>query len=239
MYFSRSLFVLRDLLSELVVDVRVQISEAKVFELHLDPADPEAVGDRRVDVEGLLRDAFCLMRAQVLERAHVVEAVRELDQDHADVLGHRDDHFAEVFRLLLFGSLESDLGKFRDAVDEFGDVGSEFLFDLRERRVRVFDGVVEEAGDDAGNIEPELSETLGDGRRMNHVRLAAGALLTLVRFFGELPALFHEIEFGLGIVAPDRVANRLESGLFWLSHEALLPLLISARSRRDRNHRSR
>jgi hypothetical protein len=45
----------------------------------------------------------------VLERPHVVQAVRELDQDHADVLGHGEDHLAEVLGLLFLRGLEGDL----------------------------------------------------------------------------------------------------------------------------------
>ena len=40
----------------------MQIAEAEILELRLDPADAEAVGDRRVDVERLLRDHLLLVR---------------------------------------------------------------------------------------------------------------------------------------------------------------------------------
>ena len=109
----------------------------------------------------------------MLERPHIVQAVGELDQDHPDVLGHRQDHLAEVLGLLFFGGLERDLRKLRHAVDEFRDVLAELLFNLLERRVRVLDGVVQKSGDDARNVEPELGQGLGDVGRMNHVRLAA------------------------------------------------------------------
>jgi hypothetical protein len=53
---------------------------------------PEPVRERRVDLERLLRLLHLLLLAQVLDRAHVVQPVGELDQDDADVLRHRHDH---------------------------------------------------------------------------------------------------------------------------------------------------
>ena len=65
-----------------------------------------------------------------------------------------------------------------------------------------------------GNVEPEIGQRLRDGGRMDHVGLAAGALLAVVGFVGELVGLLHEIELGFGIVASDRVADRLKGGFF-------------------------
>ena len=44
---------------------------------------------------------------------------------------------------------------------------------------RVLDHVVEQAGADAGGVEPELGDDAGDGCRMDEVRIAALALLAL------------------------------------------------------------
>ena len=60
---------------------------------------PEPVRERRVDLERLLRLLHLLLLAEVLDRAHVVEAVGELDEDDSHVLRHRDDHLPVVLRL--------------------------------------------------------------------------------------------------------------------------------------------
>ena len=44
-------------------------------------------------------DALLFVRAEGPERAHVVEPVAELDEDDADVLGHGEEHLAQVLRL--------------------------------------------------------------------------------------------------------------------------------------------
>ena len=103
---------------DLLVLARVQRLEREVLELPLERVDAEAVRERRVDLERLLRLLDLLLLAEVLDRAHVVQPVRELDQDHADVLGHRDDHLAVVLGLRLLAALELDPRQLRDAFDE-------------------------------------------------------------------------------------------------------------------------
>jgi len=82
---------------------------------------PRPVRQRRVDVQRLLRDALLRVGTHVLQRAHVVRAVGQFDQDDPDVLGHRDQHLAEVLRLLLLDAdrlrgLEG--AKLGDALDQ-------------------------------------------------------------------------------------------------------------------------
>ena len=62
---------------------------------------PSRCASGRVDLARLERDAAPLVRPQVLERAHVVQAVGELDQDDARVLRHRQQQLAVVLDLLL------------------------------------------------------------------------------------------------------------------------------------------
>ena len=74
--------------------------------------------DRRVDLERLARLLDLLLLGHRVDRAHVVQAVGELDQDDPDVGGHRDHHLAVVLGLRLVARLEGDAGQLGDAVDE-------------------------------------------------------------------------------------------------------------------------
>ena len=129
---------------DLAVLARVQRREREVLQLPLDRVDAEPVRERREDVERLLRLVDLLLLRQRVQRAHVVEAVGQLDQDHPDVGGHRDHHLAVVLGLLLVAALEGDAGELRDAVDELGDVVAEALAHVVERRGRVLDRVVQQ-----------------------------------------------------------------------------------------------
>src|SRR5665647_1663374 len=76
-----------------------QRREGEVLELPLEVVDAEPMGERRVDLERLLRFLDLLLLTEVAERVHVVQTVTELDQDDADVRRHRDDHLAVVLGL--------------------------------------------------------------------------------------------------------------------------------------------
>jgi hypothetical protein len=147
-----------DLIGELLVGEGIGVAEGEVFEFAAELAHAEAVGEGRVDVEGLAGDLLALLGLEVLEGAHVVEAVGELDDDDADVGDHGEEHLADVLGLVIFAVGELDFVELGDAFDDVGDLLAEALFDLFGGDVGVFDGVVEEAGGDGGGVHLELGE---------------------------------------------------------------------------------
>ena len=159
--------------------------EGEVLELPLDRVDPEPVGKRREDVERLLGDLVLLLLAQWRQRAHVVEPVRKLDQDHPDVARHRDEHLAVVLGLVLVAALECDAGQLRDAVHELGDLVSECGLDVVERCARVLDGVVEQRRAERLGVEPHARADLRHADRMRDELLARLAPLVGVPLAGE------------------------------------------------------
>ena len=62
----------------------------------------ETVSQRTVDFKGFARNTTTLIGTQRPERAHVMRAVCQLDENDTDVFHHRHDHFAEVFSLSFF-----------------------------------------------------------------------------------------------------------------------------------------
>ena len=70
---------------------------------------------------------------KVLERAHVVQAVRQFDQHDANVVHHGQHHLAQVFGLLLLARGEVDLADLGDAFDDVRDLFAEFLADVNNR----------------------------------------------------------------------------------------------------------
>ena len=168
-----------------VVVVGVELREGEVLELALDLPDAEPVRQRRVDVEGLARDAQAPLLVVRRHGAHVVQAVAELDEHHPDVLGHGDEHLADVLGLGLLARVDVDLAELGDPVDELGDVGAELLAQLLAGDLRVLDGVVEQRGDQRVGVEAEVGEDAGDGHRVGDVGLAAEPRLPLVGALGE------------------------------------------------------
>ena len=146
--------------------------EREVLELPFDRMDSQAVRERRVDLERLLRLLHLLLLTEIFDRAHVVQPICELDQDHAHVLSHRNDHLPVVLGLGLLPALEADSRELRHPFDELHDVVAEGRSQLVDVRVGVFDHVVEQCGGDRLRVEVKLRADEGNTERMVDKRLA-------------------------------------------------------------------
>ncbi len=87
-----------------------------------------------------------------VQRAHVVQAVGQLDQDHAHVARHRQHHLAETFGIGFLAVAELDLVELGDAFDQFGHALAEGIGDERCAAGRVFQGVMQDGG--AQSVSP-------------------------------------------------------------------------------------
>ena len=81
---------------------RVQVREGQFLELDADPVAADRAGQRGVDLQRLAGDPLALGRIlDEVQRAHVVQPVRKLDQQHPNILGNRKDELAQVLGLPL------------------------------------------------------------------------------------------------------------------------------------------
>ena len=175
-----------DRLAEHPVAVGVEVLEGKVLEFLVDAVEPEPVGDRRVDIQRFARDALAPAVVDRIQRAHVVKPVGELDQDHAYVARHRQQHFAEILRLRLFLGFEFDLVELGNAVDQLGDQLAEIARDLGLGDRGVLHHVMQQRRGQCLRIEVPLREDVGDGERMRDVGVTGLAELSFVRRFAEV-----------------------------------------------------
>ena len=198
-----------------LVRLRHQIAERKVLQFAAQALHAHAAGQRRVDVERVLGDARALGLGHEMQRAHVVQAVGELDQQHAHVVGDGEQELAEILGLLRVLGGEIELVELGQAVDEAADLGAEHAVDLVAGDRRVLDRVVQHGGDDGGVVELELGEDRGDFERMREIGVAGGALLLAVRLHREDIGAIEQILVRLRIVAPDALDQ------FVLPHHSL------------------
>ena len=78
--------LLLDALDESIVCLGIEITQAQILKLPFDIRYAETIRERCIDLKRLLGNAVTFVLAHVFERAHIVQAVRELDQDNADIL---------------------------------------------------------------------------------------------------------------------------------------------------------
>ena len=194
-----------DLGDQILIAVRVQIPQAQVLQLLLDLVHAQAMRKRRVDIQRLLRDAPLALRGLCLERAHVVRAVRQLDEHDADVLAHRQDHLADGLRLLLHARGKVEALELGDAVHQQRDLRAELLADDVQRHVlAILHRVVQKAGSNRRRVQHQLGQNARDDHRMGKVRLAGLAHLSLVRLLCEVVCLFNQCYVGIRMVFDHR-----------------------------------
>ena len=104
-----------------------------------------------------------------------MDTVGQLDDEHAHVAAHRDDHLADG--LGLSGIAVFHLGELGDTVHQTGHRVAEFRAALVQRVVGVLDGVVQQTGGDHQRPHAQVGENLRHRKRVDDVRLAGLAAL--------------------------------------------------------------
>ncbi|CVM75995.1 Uncharacterised protein [Streptococcus pneumoniae] len=195
-------------------DLRVHLGleggEGEVLELPLDGVHAEPVGQRGVDVQGLLGLAGAGLRGDVPPRPRVVQPVGELDEQDVHVLGHRDDHLAHG--LGLRRGAVGHLVQLGHAVHEEGDLGAEVGAEALQGVVRVLDGVVQQGRQERRARHADLGEDRGDRDGVGDVRVPGAPHLPLVCRAGDLEGADDLGQLGLGGSLPHGAHQRLEQG---------------------------
>ena len=186
-------------LGDALVVFRLQVAEGQVLELPLHVPDAEARGERRVYLHRLPGDAPLVFLLQRPERAHVVEAVGELDDDDAQVLRHRQEHLAQVLRLhlavagLRVRRLPGDEAELGDTLDHLRHLRPEALRDLGVADAAVFLDVVQQRAGDSRCVELKPGNGLGRAQRVDDDGLAVLPELPRVRLIREFERLADEL----------------------------------------------
>src|SRR6185437_10141871 len=99
--------------------------------------------------------------------------------------------------------LQLEARQLGDAVDQPADVRTEQALDVLERRHRVFDRVVQKAGDDRGGVELHAGEDAGDLNGMGEIGIARRAQLRAMRLHREDIGAVERVLVGRWVVALD------------------------------------
>ena len=112
-----------------------------------------------------------------------MQSVGELNQNNADVFGHRHRHLLEVFSLLFFFAFEVNVREFRHAIHKIRDHVPKLRSERRFGYAGIFNNVVQHRSHQALMVEVHLSKNIGDCQRVNNVGLAAAAALPFMCLF--------------------------------------------------------
>ena len=183
-----------DHLLDLAVALGVEGGERQVLEFPLERVDAEAVRQGRVDLERLLGLLDLLGLGHVGQRPHVVQAVGQLDHQHPDVAGHRDDQLAVVLGLVFLLALEVDLRELGDPVHERRGLDAERRLDVGERGGGVLHRVVQQGRHHGRAVQTQAGGDAGTSQRVGDERLTRVAQLRAM------------MRLGVRVGPPDRVA---------------------------------
>ena len=145
---------------------------------HLENA--QAIGNRCINIHGFTRYTPAFVGWHRIQRAHIVQAVGELNDNDPNILYHCQHHFAEIFGLRLGLGAEVDLGELADSVNQFGHFFTELLDQIFLQGWCVFDHIVQYCGNDAVGIHAHFAENSGHGDWMADIRLTGNATLPFV-----------------------------------------------------------
>mmetsp|Transcript_7523 Transcript_7523/g.17190 ORF Transcript_7523/g.17190 Transcript_7523/m.17190 type:complete len:361 (-) Transcript_7523:92-1174(-) len=201
--------------------LRVQVLESGVLELAFELPDTEPVCERREDVERLPRDGLLLVRRHVLQRPHVVQPVRELDDDDPEVLAHRDEHLPQVLRLLVHrmpaharphsSGAAPGLSRAQGQLGQLAHLGlalhdpphrrAEQDLHLEEGQVCVLDRVVQQPRDHRVRVHAQPRQQPRHRHGVDDEGLPRLALLAVVGAVGDLEAELDALHLLLAEVA--------------------------------------
>ena len=185
------------------IGFRIERVERKILELFAHLVHAHAAGERRIDVERLLGNPLPRGRRHEFQRAHVVQTVGKLDQEHANVVGDRQQQFAQVLGLLGFARHQLQPLQLGESLHQRADLGAEDVVDFGACRLGVLDGVVQQRRHDGGVIELEVGEDRRDLERMREIGVAGGAGLGAVRLHGVDIGAVQKVFIGIRVVRPD------------------------------------
>ena len=174
-----------------MVSHRVEIADGEILQLLLDGANAEPMRDGSVNFERFQRRIAPLLLRLEIQCPHIVQPVRQLDDDHTDILRHRQQHLADILRLLFLLGGKRHLAELCHAIHKVGDGLAEFRGDILKGFVRILHHIMQERGDYRFLIHPHLREDTRHADRVDDIGLAGIAVLPLVRLARERIGSIH------------------------------------------------
>ncbi len=168
-----------------LVFFRLNVLEGPVFQLRLQPANAQAVGDGGIDIQGFSGNATLLLGRHGPEGPQIMSPVCELDHNHANVMRHSQNHLAIVLRLLFFLAGELDLADLGHPFDHVINFFTEHLFDFFFGGQGVFQRVVQESRRHGLLIHLQTRQVVRHLHRMRKIGLSRLSALATMRFRGK------------------------------------------------------
>ena len=160
--------------------------QREILQLFLDTADTQPVRQRRIDLHRLQRFDPLLFRNAIIQRAHVVQPVGQLDDDNSNILCHGQQHLAYIFRLLLCPAGIRNIGELCHTIHQFGYIAAKLLFYILQRYGSIFHHIMQQPTDDGIRIHAQSYQYYRHFYGMGNIWVTGRTHLSFVRLFCQL-----------------------------------------------------
>ena len=160
-----------------------------------------------------------LIRGPKLGGAHIVQPVRQLNDNHPHIPVHGHKHFANILRLHFLPGRQGDLTQLGYAVHQQRHLRAKLAGDIVNVIRRVFYHIVEQRADDTLIVHAQLKQDFRHRHRVHNIRLPGTAKLPFVGRAGQ----------GIGLFDPGAV---ILGFLLYFRKERRKPIVIGLMIRR-------
>ena len=193
-----------NLLCQIIINLRLQILQRKIIQLHLNFRNTKPVCNGRINVHRFTGLFLLLLRLHILKSTHIVKAVRQLNQNHADILGHGQEHLPQILSLnlhLIHGP--GQLGQLCNSVYQKSYLCAELLLHLVQSHNGILYHIMKNSGNDGFFIQLQIRQNNGNTKRVNNIRFTRLPLLVLMGLSGDSVCFFYLGNIIRRMVLPD------------------------------------
>ena len=208
---------LRQLFLYLGIFFGMLVFETEVLQFGFNLVETKAVGQGREDVERFAGNLVLFAGQHTLERAHIVQAVGDFDEDDAHVVAHREQQLLEGFCLERSLVAEDAAGDFRHALHDVGHLRAEEIAQVIVGIVGIFFDVVEEGGTNTGAAQSDFfASNLRNGDGVQDIWLARASAYAFVRLLGEMECLGDNVHLAAMVACQIGIYEFLKGSVYEL-----------------------
>ena len=193
-----------NLLCQIIINLWLQILQRQIIQLHLDLGNTQPVSNRCINVHGLTSLFLLLLRLHILKSTHIVKAVRQLNQDHTDILGHGQKHLSQILSLnlhLIHGP--GQLSQLCNSIYQKSYLSTEFLLHLTQSHNGILYHIVKNSGNNSFFVQLQICQNNSNTKRVNNIWFTRLSLLILMRLSGDFVCFFNLGNIIRRMVLPD------------------------------------
>ena len=129
-----------------------------------------------------------------------MQAIRELDEDDANIFRHRQGHFLEVLGLPELNRVKLHVGQLADTIDQLRNLCTELGTNVFLVDACILDHIMQQRGHQALRVHTHASENAGHRQRVSDVGFPTAPDLAVVSLLGVIVCAPYQLRLLQGQV---------------------------------------